>query len=186
MSCIWFVIYWLNFMYLCMCNLINSCFLLFTYRTGHIGADAANVESEDDYGQGLRGWKGDLNDITTLLIALIGFHTMCHYGGPTKPTPLASEPCKFIRIYPSTLDWLLPWALVLDSVGHAKIKGRPKIPTRIRPETETSNQIKRKRSCGYCEEQGYTSTECAKCKFDMQFLERTRVEYLSYNACFIF
>lgn len=59
---------------------------------------------------------------------------------------------------------------VRDPVGPVRTKGHPRIATRIRSGIETSNEIRRKRSCGYCGEQGHISTGCGKRKLSAQSL----------------
>lgn len=57
---------------------------------------------------------------------------------------------------------------VRDPVGPVKTKGRPKNATRIKSGVETSNENRRKRSCGYCGEVGHISTGCAKRRLHAQ------------------
>lgn len=56
---------------------------------------------------------------------------------------------------------------VCDPCRPVRTKGHPKVATRIRSSIETSTKNRRKRSCGYCGEQGHISTDCGKRKATM-------------------
>lgn len=83
----------------------------------------------------------------------------------------ALEPYRVNEIHTGTLRHYYPKLIIRDLVEPMKTKRHLKIVMRIRYGIELSNKNRRKRSCGFCGDQGHISTICAKRKLNMQSLQ---------------